>query len=38
MTESDSWAVKIFSEICCNGCSCKSEKDHLTTYQQDTLL
>jgi hypothetical protein len=21
-------ALKIFSEICCNGCSCKSEEDH----------
>lgn len=21
-------AVKIFSEICCNGCSCKTQEDH----------
>ena len=27
-TESTSLAVKIFSDICCNGCSCKSESDH----------
>lgn len=26
--EYTSLAVKIFSEICCNGCSCQSEKDH----------
>lgn len=24
----DSLALKIFTETCCNGCSCKSEKDH----------
>ncbi len=23
-----SLAVKIFSDICCDGCSCKSEDDH----------
>jgi len=23
-----SLAVKLFSEICCDGCSCKSESDH----------
>ncbi len=27
-TESTSLAVKIFSETCCNGCSCKTESDH----------
>jgi hypothetical protein len=27
-TESTSLAVKIFSDICCNGCSCKTESDH----------
>ena len=21
-------ALKIFSDFCCNGCSCKSESDH----------
>jgi hypothetical protein len=26
--EIDSLAVKIFSDICCNGCSCKTESDH----------
>lgn len=24
----ENWAIKIFSEMCCNGCSCKSENDH----------
>jgi hypothetical protein len=24
----DNWAIKIFSEMCCESCSCKSEKDH----------
>jgi hypothetical protein len=23
-----SLAVKVFSDTCCNGCSCKSENDH----------
>jgi hypothetical protein len=27
-TESSSLAMKVFSETCCNGCSCKSESDH----------
>lgn len=31
--ESTSLAVKIFSDFCCNGCSCKSTSDHL----RDTL-
>lgn len=26
--EHTSLAVKIFSEICCNGCTCTSESDH----------
>jgi hypothetical protein len=26
--EHTSLASKIFSDICCHGCSCKSEKDH----------
>lgn len=26
--EHSSLAIKMFSETCCNGCSCKSEKDH----------
>jgi len=29
MTENNSWTLKIFSEFCCDGCTCKSEKDHL---------
>lgn len=28
MTENNGLALKIFSEFCCDGCSCKSEKDH----------
>jgi hypothetical protein len=27
-TESSSGDIKIFSETCCNGCTCKSESDH----------
>ena len=27
-TESENLAVKIFSETCCNGCTCQSTKDH----------
>lgn len=26
--EHTSLAVQIFSETCCNGCSCKTEEDH----------
>ncbi len=26
--QNDGLAIKIFSDICCNGCSCKSESDH----------
>lgn len=26
--EHQNLAVQIFSDTCCNGCSCKSEKDH----------
>ena len=26
--EMENLAAKIFSETCCNGCSCKTEKDH----------
>jgi hypothetical protein len=25
----ESLAMKIFSDFCCNGCSCKSESDHI---------
>ena len=24
----DNWAMKIFSDFCCNSCSCKSDNDH----------
>lgn len=30
--ENDSLAMKIFSDTCCHGCYCQSEKDH----QQET--
>ena len=26
--ENDGLALKIFSEFCCDSCSCKSEQDH----------
>jgi hypothetical protein len=26
--ENDGLALKIFSEFCCDSCSCKSESDH----------
>lgn len=26
--KNDGLALKIFSDFCCNGCSCKSENDH----------
>lgn len=26
--ENDGLALKIFSDFCCDGCSCKSESDH----------
>ena len=28
--ESPNLSVKIFSETCCDGCSCKAESDHAT--------
>jgi len=27
--KNDSWAMKIFSEFCCDGCMCKREGDHV---------
>lgn len=30
--EPDSLAVKIFSDICCDGCSCKSDNDHKSDW------
>jgi len=30
MMDSENLAVKIFSETCCNGCTCQSSKDHIT--------
>ena len=30
--ESSSLAMKIFSDFCCNGCSCKTSSDHDTEF------
>ena len=27
-TESSSLAIKVFSETCCNGCTCQTDSDH----------
>jgi hypothetical protein len=27
-SESSSLDIKVFSDTCCNGCTCKSDKDH----------
>lgn len=27
-SESSSLAIQIFSDFCCNGCSCKTSQDH----------
>lgn len=24
----ESWALKLFKEMCCDGCACHSDKDH----------
>ena len=26
--QNNGFAIKVFSQFCCDGCSCKSEKDH----------
>ena len=36
-TESTSLAVKIFSDSCCNGCSCQTSSDHDTEFVQDVI-
>jgi hypothetical protein len=36
-TESTSLAVKIFSDTCCNGCSCQTSSDHDTEFVQDVI-
>jgi hypothetical protein len=28
-------ALKIFSETCCNGCSCQTSKDHIKEMSSD---
>jgi hypothetical protein len=32
-----SLAAKLFSETCCDGCSCKSSTDHDTEFQMEEL-
>jgi hypothetical protein len=27
-SDSESWALKVFKETCCESCLCSSEKDH----------
>lgn len=36
--ESENLAVKIFSEICCNGCMCTSESDHKLSNSDNRFL
>lgn len=31
-TESSSLAMKLFSDFCCNGCSCQTQADHDTEF------
>lgn len=39
-TNSENLAVKIFTETCCNGCTCTSESDHKTEaeYTLDEIM
>ena len=30
LMDSENLTVKIFSETCCNGCTCQTSKDHMT--------
>lgn len=36
-TVEPSLAVKIFSDICCDGCGCKASTDHNIDFVQDTI-
>jgi hypothetical protein len=33
--EHTSLSVKLFSETCCNGCSCQTSKDHIKEMSSD---
>lgn len=35
--EHQNLAVKTFTEICCNGCTCKSESAHKPEYSLDEV-
>lgn len=39
-TESENLAVKIFSEVCCNGCTCNNSSDHKpeSEYTLDEIM
>ena len=36
-SESSSLAIKIFSDSCCNGCTCQTSSDHNTEFVQDII-
>jgi hypothetical protein len=36
-TEAENLAVKIFTETCCNGCTCTNSKDHLPEADKPTI-
>jgi len=36
-SESSSLAIKVFSETCCNGCSCQTSSDHDINFVQDII-
>jgi hypothetical protein len=36
-SESSSLAIKVFSETCCNGCSCQTSSDHDIDFVQDII-
>ena len=36
-SESSSLAIKVFSDTCCNGCSCQTSSDHDIKFVQDVI-
>lgn len=36
-SESSSEVLQIFSDSCCNGCTCKNSSDHNTEFVQDII-
>ncbi len=36
-SESSSLAIKVFSDTCCNGCSCQTSSDHDINFVQDVI-